>query len=138
MTISCPGDDLGDILDVATRADEAEGKTLATQSPGITQILANAHLCDALGDYIEEVHEAGKALWSFRSAVHMRETRRIADLAQGNDLVKAGLKQDTVVKLRRDATDPDGRAAATAELRTILTGCVGGFLDWYAKKHAVA
>jgi uncharacterized membrane protein len=71
-------------------------------------------------------------------ALHMRETMRIADLAQGAGLVKAGLKQDTVVKLRRDATDGAARAAATEEIRGILTARVAGFLEWLEKRQAVA
>jgi Effector protein len=130
--------DFGDILDAAMEASESKGKTLAAENPDIEQILSNNHLCDSLGAYIEKTADGGATLWSFRFALHMRETRTIADLAQGKDLVVAGLKQNTVVCLRRDATDSDARAAATSEVRSILSAHVVGFLKWFGEQENVA
>jgi hypothetical protein len=128
--------DIGDLLEAATEAAEKKGHDISAGDPTIKDILSNTHLIDALGEYVEAKLESGKVFWGFRYALHQRETRKLTDLAQGNDLVKAGLRQDTVVRLRRDSGDTEARALATDEVQKVLEGARTGFLTWYRSRTA--
>ncbi len=128
--------DFGDLLQAATEATEKKGHDIAAGDPTIGDILSNTHLVDALADYVKAKAESGPLFWEFREALITHKTRRLAELSQGNALVKAGLRQDTVVRLRRDGTDAEARALAADEVQRVLDGLRNGFLTWYRTRTA--
>lgn len=128
--------DFGDLLQAATEATEKKGHDIAAGDPTIGDILSNTHLVDALADYVKAKAESGPLFWEFREALIAHKTRRLTELSQGNDLVKAGMRQDTVVRLRRDGTDAEARALAADEVQGVLDGLRNGFLTWYRTRTA--
>lgn len=128
--------DLGDVLLAVDKAAAKKGKDLAAGDPALNKILSNTHLIDQMGEYVEAKIDGGKVFWAFRAALHQREARKMADLVQGTDLVKAGMRQDTVVRLRRDIGDPEARVLATDEVQKVLQAARPGFLTWYRSKPA--
>ncbi|MEM9248577.1 MAG: M91 family zinc metallopeptidase [Pseudomonadota bacterium] len=116
-----------DLVQKAMDKNAAAAAQMYEGTPSIEDVLNNSRASDALSDWLA-TQPGGKLLFDFYFMVYMRKTVEIADTAQGDALKKIGFKQDTIVKLSRDATHEDALSKALAEAHTLMEKKLPDFL----------
>lgn len=120
------------IHDIAGGLKETAAAELYQSGAGIEDILNNSLASDDFAQWLEE-SEGGMLLFQFYYMLYLRKTVEIADAAQGDALKKIGFKQETIVRLGRDAADVEALTTALAEAHALLNKRLPAFLE---KKRA--
>lgn len=120
-------DDFGEMVEDLEKYDTESAQAIYKQvSPKIGDILNNAVSEDAFETYLGSLFLA--PVFDFYTALKGRKTVRIADLAQGDTLIKAGFKQDTIVHLGRDAQNAKALDEALTQCLDVMQGHVEDFI----------
>ncbi|MEM7530043.1 MAG: hypothetical protein AAF416_20700 [Pseudomonadota bacterium] len=111
-----------------SKASASAWDKLLEGTPGRAEVFTNVHGYNLFLDHLKTV-DGGKTLWDFRTALGQRYEARIEELAEGDALVKSGVKTYTLVALRKDPADEMVVTAAISDVDTVLDELVKTFVE---------